>query len=187
MPTEKADCVKTHTHQDESSRAREWKQIIGSQIKLWENHLGLYSTLRNNRPNSKPTVPSHQSHCSCQLINHTVWSLLQVSRGRLTPWGLQRGLRWTRPLSQQRITKEHKLSFILLPAGIHKVFHQQPSCTPSHPRCEKLLIEEGKKTSWQTASETLVPLKTRAAKPWFFSPWTTKKTPIRVFLSLCRY
>lgn len=145
MPTERADCVKTHTHQDESSRAREWKQITGSQIKLWENHLGLYSTLRNNRPNSKPTVPSHQSHCSCHLINHTVWSLLQVNRGRLTPWGLQRGLRWTRPLSQQRITKEHKLSFILLPAGIHKVFHQQPSCTPSHPRCEKLLIEEGKK------------------------------------------
>ncbi|KAK9522772.1 hypothetical protein VZT92_019218 [Zoarces viviparus] len=53
-------------------------------------------------------------------------------QGSDDPAGLQQGLTWWMLLlSQHRITKEHKLPFKLLPAGVHKAFQEQPSLEPT--------------------------------------------------------
>lgn len=73
-------------------------------------------------------MPGHQSRSSCQPIKQDCVITVSGQQGSADPAGLQQGLTWwMRPLSEHRITKEHKLPFKLLPAGIHNGFQQQPS------------------------------------------------------------
>lgn len=157
-----------HAHKDESthiqrrgSHAGEWKQITGSEER--GKHTSnphrtstAFTAERNNQPNRRRTMQSHQSTSHPSANTQAMWSQFQVNRG-LRPCGaLWQGLTWWMlPLSQHRITKEHKLSFKRLPAGIHKVFQQQSSQHSLTPTLWESADRGKEKTSRQTPQWTL--------------------------------
>ncbi len=98
-----------------------------TQIKTSQNHRRLYS---REKQQAKREANSAGPSITLLLSANKTDCVITVSgqQGSTYPAGLQQGLTWWMlPLSQHRITKEHKLPFKLLPAGIHKVFQQQPS------------------------------------------------------------
>lgn len=139
MPTDRADCVKTctqgwkHTHTEERLPHRGVEadyRIRGARKRTSNPHRTstAFTAERNNQPNRRRTMQSHQSTLLLSANTQAMWSQFQVNRGLQPCWALWQGLTWWMlPLSQHRITKEHKLSFKRLPAGIHKVFQQQSS------------------------------------------------------------
>lgn len=128
-----------HAHEDESthiqrrgSHAGEWKQITGSEERrntdqtLTEPALPLQQRETTVQTRGEQCRAINQ-HCSCQLLNRLCDESFRSTRV-CNPAELWQGLTWWMLLlSQHRITKEHKLSLKLLPAGIHKVFQQQSS------------------------------------------------------------
>lgn len=144
MPTDGAESVNTPRR---GSHGREWEQITGS-----EGRRNSHQTPRRNRRclhgREKREANNAGPSISRAPVSKYTSRVIAVSgrRGSAGLRGSGRGLtRWMLPLSQQRITKEHRPSFKLLPAGIHKVFfNNRFRSTPSQPHCEKVLIEDGR-------------------------------------------
>ena len=125
----------------QDQRSRETK------IKTKQNHHSLYSKEKQQAEreanNAEPSIMSLLSanKADCEIT-------VSGQRGSADPAGLQQGLTWWMwPLSQQHITKEHRLPSNSSLLAFAKFFNNCLPCTPSHPHCEKLLIEERKKTS----------------------------------------
>lgn len=155
-------CEDTHTGMKAGTsrgearmHAGEWEQITGSEERGHADQTLAGPSPppqqpRNNRPSEQCRAINQRR--SCQRIKQTVWSQFQVNGGPQTPRGSTRG--WRGALISALHYKETQ-ALLQTPPCWHSQQHsqQQPSCTPSQPHCEKLLIgEKNKKKNFQRNS-----------------------------------